>query len=68
VTLLGLFVLPAVLLFAVSGCRRGLAASAVVFALTAAGALLGLALLPWALGRIGDSPVAVNTAGSTGRP
>nr|WP_329343740.1 CvpA family protein [Streptomyces sp. NBC_00663] len=61
-TLLDLFILLAVLLFAVSGYRRGLAASAVAFALTVAGALLGLALLPWVLGQIGDSATAVNTA------
>ncbi|WP_329353141.1 CvpA family protein [Streptomyces sp. NBC_01261] len=60
-TLLDLLILLAVLLFAVSGYRRGLAASLVVFTLTAVGALLGLALLPRILDRVGDSAVAVNT-------
>ncbi|MCL8011266.1 CvpA family protein [Streptomyces sp. AS02] len=59
-TLLDLLILLAVLIFAVSGYRRGLAASLVVFTLTAAGALLGLALLPRILDRVGDS-AAVNT-------
>lgn len=61
-TLLDLFILLTVLLFAVSGYRRGLAASVVVFALTVAGALLGLALLPWVLDGLGDSAAAVNSA------
>ncbi|MBZ9645599.1 MarP family serine protease [Streptomyces sp. PSKA30] len=62
-TLLDLLILLAVLLFAASGYRRGLAASLVVLALTAAGALLGLALMPRVLDRVGDSSgAAVNTA------
>ncbi|QYX76560.1 CvpA family protein [Streptomyces akebiae] len=60
--LLDLFILLTVPLFAVSGYRRGLAASVAVLALTVAGALLGLALLPWVLDRVGDSSAAVNTA------
>lgn len=60
-TLLDLLILLAVLFFAVSGYRRGLAASLVVFTLTAAGALLGLALLPRLLDRVGDSAAAVIT-------
>lgn len=61
-TLLDLLVLLAVLLFAASGYRRGLAATLVVVALTAAGAWLGLALLPWVVDRIGDSSATRNTA------
>ncbi|MGW2169508.1 MarP family serine protease [Streptomyces sp. NPDC001705] len=63
-TLLDLPVLLAVLFCAASGYRRGFAAVLVTIALTAAGALLGLALLPWILGRLGDdaSAAAVNTA------
>ncbi|MEU6357355.1 CvpA family protein [Streptomyces sp. NPDC047072] len=60
-TLLDLLILLAVLFLAVSGYRRGLVASLVVFTLTAAGALLGLALLPRILDRVGDSAAVVNT-------
>ncbi|MBA4862011.1 CvpA family protein [Streptomyces sp. PSKA54] len=61
-TLLDLLIALAVLLFAASGFRRGLVASLAVLALTTAGALLGLALLPWVLDKVGDSSAAVNTA------
>ncbi|MFC6065951.1 MarP family serine protease [Streptomyces ochraceiscleroticus] len=52
-------ILLTVVLFAASGWRRGFAASLVAFVFTAAGALLGLALLPWILGEVGDSATSV---------
>ncbi|MFG3151496.1 MarP family serine protease [Streptomyces sp. NPDC048219] len=63
-TFLDLLVLIAVLLCAASGYRRGFAATLVTLTLAAAGALLGLALLPWVLSRLGAdvSAAAVNTA------